>query len=99
MIKITKKGGHDIIHIKMVDMLNYPYEIFQQYSKGLPQEWYYINPGINEPNLILIWYDDEDKKYRLSTENKQGLKEYNSFVTAVKITDSIDISINLEFKK
>lgn len=97
MIKITKKGGHDIIHIKMVDMLNYPYEIFQQYSKGKPQEWYFINPGINE-NLIVIWYDDETKEYKLSTDDKKGLKEYNSFVTAVKVTDSINITINIEEK-
>ncbi|MFN9303462.1 MAG: hypothetical protein ACK6DA_11870 [Candidatus Kapaibacterium sp.] len=98
MIKITKKGDSNITHIKMVDMLNYPNEVFQEYSKGKPQEWYFINPGINEKNLIVIWYDDEDNEYKLSTEDKKGLKEYNSFVTAVKVTDNIDISINIEKK-
>jgi hypothetical protein len=99
MIKITKKGDSNITHIKMVDMLKSPGgEIFQRYTKGVPDEWYYIHPGIAEQNLILIWYDDENKEYELSIENKAGLKEYHSFVTAVNVTDSIDISINIEKK-
>jgi hypothetical protein len=98
MLKITKKEKKDSekIHIKMSEMLNYPNDIFQEYVSGKPVEWYFINPGTREKNLIIIWYDDENNEYKLSTDNKKGLKEYSSHVTAVKVTNKINISINIE---
>jgi len=96
MITITKKGTTELTHIKMSEMLNYPNDIFQEYVSGKPVEWYFINPGIAEENLIIIWYDDEDNEYKLSTDNKKGLKEYGSHVTAVKVTNKINISINMK---
>lgn len=57
---------------------------------------FFINCGVNEKSVITIWYDDEDKQYRLSTDNLAGLKEYNKHIKVVDVTDTINLSINLE---
>jgi len=95
-IKITKSKLDQPKHIKMPDMLKHTDCIFQQYSKGIPQEVYYINCGRCEKHLIVIWHDDEGNTYRLSTDNIQSLKEFNDHVTAVDVTEIIDIQIDIK---
>lgn len=75
-------------HIKPIEIFNYPDTMFQQYSYKLPQKVYWINPGINEKNIIIIWFDDEDKIYKLSTNNKNFMKEYLKHITAVQIANN-----------
>jgi len=57
---------------------------------------FFINCGRAEKSVISIWYDDESKKYRLSTDTLDSLKEYNKHIKVVDITDTIKMSINLD---
>ena len=57
---------------------------------------FFINCGRGEKSVISIWYDDESKKYRLSTDTLASLKEYNKHIKVVDVTDTIKLSINLE---
>lgn len=57
---------------------------------------FFINCGRAEKSVINIWYDDESKKYRLSTDTLASLKEYNKHIKVVDVTDTIKLSINLE---
>jgi hypothetical protein len=57
---------------------------------------FFINCGRCEKSVINIWYDDESKKYRLSTDTLDSLKEYNKHIKVVDVTDTIKLSINLE---
>lgn len=84
--------------INPVDMLgNFPEgTIFQQYSKGKPQKWFFIHCGLNEPSLVVIWYNDEMKKYMMSTTNLDELLEYYDHVKVKKI--NADLKIILEEK-
>jgi hypothetical protein len=68
---------------------------FQLHIEGKATKWYYLNCGLNEDRLICFWWDDEDKKFRLSTSNKSDLKEYLPHVSVVKL----DRPPNLEFGK
>ncbi len=95
-IKIVEKRSVTALkQIKMADMLNHPDSIFQQYMDGLPQNTYYINCGRSEPSLVSIWYDDESRTYRLSTDSIKDLKQFYPNVTAVDVTDSINIEITI----
>jgi hypothetical protein len=57
---------------------------------------FFINCGRCEKSVINIWYDDESKKYRLSTDTLASLKEYNKHIKVIDITDTINMSINLD---
>lgn len=95
-IKITNtRTPKALKHIKMSGMLKHPDRTFQQYMDGSPQEVYYINCGRSEPSLIVIWYDDESQTYRLSTDSIKDLKQFYPNVTAVDVTDNINIEITI----
>lgn len=83
------------VHIRPFEMLLHPDRIFRQYSHKKPQEVYYIHCGIGESNLVVIWYDDEDEKFRMSTEDEKGLKRLLKHVTVVDVTDEIEIFVAL----
>jgi len=95
MIKIKVTGEHKIRILPKIMLSNiYAGCIFQQYSHGFPQNSFYINCGMNETSVIHIWYDDEDKQYRLSTDNKKSLGELLPHVYVLEI----DAEINLDLK-
>lgn len=97
-IRIEKvdQEKRDKVHIRPVDMLLYPDRIFRQYSNQKPEETYYIHCGVNESNLIMIWFDEESCTYRFSTESAKSLKNLRSHVTAVDVTDEIDIFVEIK---
>lgn len=65
--------------------------IFQQYFRGLPCKYFYVNCGINE-SLLTIWYNDESKKYCFSHEDDKSIKE---LVAAVKVKILPDAKLNV----
>lgn len=94
-IKVIDKSKHKIRMSPKLMLKNiYTGCIFQQYSNNIPQNNFYINCGMNEPSVIHIWYDDEDKQYRLSTDNKKSLGELLPHVSVIQI----DAEINLDLK-
>ena len=100
-IKKKKAGREESFQkIKPIEMLHpaNANRIFQQYANDEPQEWYYINCGISEPSVIIIWCENEDRKYLLSTGDTKYLKEYNKHVMVVDVTDEIEIDITLNIK-
>ena len=95
MIIINVSRDNEVVDlIDPVEMINSPEgTVFQQYFNNKPTNQYYISCGVNEESLVQIWYDDEDGKHRLSTENKKSLKKLYDTVK-VKKTDAV-IEINL----
>jgi hypothetical protein len=82
--------------IEPVDMLKNEYaeQCFQQYSNGEPQKWYYKNCGAYEENVVVIWWDDEDNRYRTSAEHRSELKTLNSHVKC-KLIDKSEMPVDL----
>lgn len=82
--------------IDPVDMLDnkFPYgTVFQQYYDGEPQREFYVHVGVNEKRVVSIWYDEEDKEHRLSTDSKKSLR---NFVPSVKVRQiDADVVIGL----
>lgn len=73
--------------IKPTEMFNHENlnKCFQQYSHGMSQNCYYINCGVGEKNLILIWYDEEIGSLRFSTENLASLKNLKDHVLVKEV--------------
>lgn len=94
----VEKVAQETDLIKPCDMLKRGNEnkIFQQYSHGKPQDQYYINCGINEERVIMVWYDDESETFKLSTDNFKGLREFYSHVRVKDVTDQIEIQIQIK---
>jgi hypothetical protein len=82
--------------IEPVDMLKNEYaeKCFQQYSNGEPQKWFYKNCGAYEENVVVIWWDDEDNRYRTSAEHRSELKTLNSHVKC-KLIDKSEMPVDL----
>ncbi len=81
MIEITiGKQSEKVELIKPSKVYGQPYgQIYQEYFKGEPGKAYLISTGLND-RPVSIWWDDEEGRYRLSSESKKGLKEFNSWV-------------------
>ena len=97
VINVEKSANENNL-IKPCHMLDRGNEdkIFQMYDDGLAQETIFINCGINEKSLVSIWFDDESKCYRLSTDDLKGLREYNSWIKVKDVTDQIQIQIQIK---
>lgn len=70
-------------------------QIFQQYFNGVPQKDYYINCGLNEPSVIHLWYNEEEKHYCISTNDKKSLLGFNHTV----IVSPIDAEVLITLEK
>lgn len=95
-IKINKKD-ESINLIKPSEMINSKYgTVFQEFFKNKQGNSFFISCGIGEKSIIHIWYNDENKRYELSTDDKESLKQ---FVESYKVFEidaiiSIDMNIN-----
>ncbi len=83
MIEITiGKQKKKVELIKPADIYGQPYgRVYQQYFKGEPDKngVYLVSTGPND-RPICVWWDDEEGRYRLSSDSKKELKEFNSWV-------------------
>lgn len=76
-----------------IEMFAYPEgSIFQQYSAGEPQDWYYVNCGKGEP-LLTIW--SSEGVYKLSHENSKDCKQLMDHVKVKKV----DMVLNITLEK
>lgn len=80
---------------KMLDNLPYG-TVFQQWFKGEPSDTFFLTCGPSEKRVITFWWDDENRKYKVGTDNKKSLREYVSSVKVFKI--NAEIKINAENK-
>ncbi len=77
-----------------IEMFDYPEgTIFQQYSEGEPQDWYYVNCGKGEP-LLTIW-SSEGRTYKLSHVNSKDCKQLMDYVKMKKV----DMVLNIRLEK
>jgi len=75
-----------------IEMFSYPEgSIFQQYSHGQPQDWYYVNCGPSEP-LLTIW-PSENGIYKLSHEKARDCKQILDHVKVKKVDMVLNISL------
>lgn len=70
-------------------------KVFQQYCHGHPQKHYSISAGGCEP-VIDLWYDDESKKYRLSSSDKEHLRGFLPHVKYKQIDAHITITLDIK---
>ena len=69
--------------------------VYQQWFDGKPQRDFLIGAGHAE-RPINIWWDDECKQYRISSDSKKSLK---GFVNSVKYAEvKADVFITLDIK-
>ena len=97
MIKITvnKSKTKPLDLIDPCKMINTPYgTIFQQYVSDKPVNDFYISCGHAEPSVIHVWYDEEDKNYKLSTDTFKSLKGLASHVKVLEVDATIELIIN-----
>ncbi len=63
-----------------IDLYGAPYgRIFRQYIDGEAQNEFAITTGMND-RPIMIWWDDEAKEYRFTSESKKELKAFRKGV-------------------
>ena len=92
MIKITIQNDADNNLIDPTAMINTEYgAVFQQWFKGKKQPVYYMSCGFAEENVIQIWYNAEDDKHMLSTDNLKSLKQLVKEVKVQKINATIEM--------
>lgn len=98
MININiHENKQDLVLVDAKSIWNAPDgTVWQQYFNGKPQKWYFINIGVHEP-LLIVWYDSESEQYRLSSNSRKDLLEYDSLVTFAKI--NVDLKLDLIFRK
>jgi hypothetical protein len=84
----TQKSDDGLID--PIEMLNDEYadKCFQQYSDGQPCKWFYKNCGRCEENVVCVWWDDEDEKYRLSTDSEESLSTLSGHIKCKVIDES-----------
>lgn len=70
-------------------------EVYQQYVHGKPTNEYLVGAGYCE-RPISIWYDDESKKFRLSSESKKDLKAFLSHVKYAKIDANVYVTLEVK---
>lgn len=97
MIEINiEKNESEIELLKPSKMLdNLPYgTVFQQWFEGKPSDTFFLTCGHSEKRVITFWWDDENREYKVSTDNKKSLRGYVSSVKVFKI--NAEIKINFE---
>lgn len=91
-IKINSISKEKLIH--PVQMINSEYgTVFQQYFHSTPSNTYYMSCGNAEPSVVSVWYDDEDKEYKLSTDDAGSLSELTKETKVKKIDATIKIEL------
>lgn len=94
MIKITIQNDTDNDLIDPTVMINSEYgTVFQQWFKGKKQPVYYISCGHCEKSVVSLWYNDEEKKHQLSTDDIKSLKELAKSVKVKQINATIEITL------
>lgn len=94
MIKITIQNDTDNDLIDPTVMINSEYgTVFQQWFKGKKQPVYYVSCGFAEENVIQIWYNPEEDKHMLSTDDLKSLKQLVKEVKVQKINATIETTL------
>lgn len=94
MIKITIQNDTDNDLIDPCQMIDTEYgTVFQQYFKNKAQNHYYISCGHCEKSVVSLWYNDEEKKHQLSTDDIESLKELVKSVKVKQIDATIEITL------
>jgi len=86
---IEVKGSHtEEKRVKAKDCFGADYGVvFQQYFHGKPQKTYLIGTG-HADRPISVWWDEEEKEYKISSESKKELKEYLPWVQFKKLPNA-----------
>jgi len=69
-------------------------KIFQQYNHGEPTKDYLLGAGHHE-RPILIWWDNEENKYKLSSDSKKELKSLYDHVKYLEVNGEISMELIL----
>jgi hypothetical protein len=90
-VKKNKNSQKDLKPTEMLSRENYD-KCFQQYTNGKYQPWYYINCGVCEESVVVIW-EDEDGNFKFSTDDKSSLAELLPHVTVREVNLSLEMKV------
>jgi len=69
-------------------------EVYQQYVGGRVSKVYFIGTGMHD-NPVMLWWDEEDDKWCLSSQSYEELSQYNSHVKIRKIDAKVTIKLEV----
>lgn len=96
MINIRVKHSKNDDLLSPIKMIGSEYDtVYQQYSNDKPQKDFYISCGYGETSVIHIWYDEESKIYRFSTDDSESLNELASHVKVKEIQAEVNLEIDI----
>ena len=62
-------------------------EVYQQYMNEQPQQSFLVGTGVND-RPIMVWWEDEEQIWRISSQTKTELCEYNKTVKYKHLPDA-----------
>jgi hypothetical protein len=69
-------------------------QCFQMYQNGKPCNHYFFNCGHGEKNLVTLWYNDESREWRFSTDDQESIHSLNKTVKVAKVDIQLRIKTN-----
>lgn len=91
----NNKNKKQIKPKKMFDRKYYYGTVFQEYFNNKPEKTFWVKLDPAGESLLNVWFNEENNKYELSTDNIESLLEFAESVKVVKI--EADINFSLDF--
>jgi hypothetical protein len=82
------------VSMRPEDMLNTPHgTVFQLMDNESSSDTYFISCGLHEKRVVVLWFEEEEGCWRLSTENKKDLRGYLDHITVREINATVCIDL------
>jgi hypothetical protein len=78
------------------EMLNTPHgTVFQLMDSDEPCDTYFISCGFHEKRVVVLWYENEECCWKLSTDNKKGLRKYIPHIKVREVNATVTIDLEV----